>query len=128
MNTKEKIEVMQAYLEGKVVQIHYGQEWIDWDSEECGEPEWCWDSDEWRIKPKEVVKPSIDWGHVSPRYKYLAVDWDGDVYLYTRHPVRDAVDKMWACREGDCVSAENFASLEVSHEVEWEESLVERPE
>ena len=128
MNTKEKIEVMQAYLEGKVVQIRYGQEWIDWDSEEFGEPEWCWDSDEWRIKPKEVVKPSIDWSHVSPKYKYLAMDRGGDVYLYTHQPVRDAVDKMWTCIGGGWVSAENFASLEVSHEVEWEKSVVERPE
>lgn len=86
MNTKGKIEVMQAYLDGKTVQIFYEERWHDWEPEENGEPVWCWGSDQWRIKPKEVVKPSINWDHVAPEYKYLAMDKDGGVYLYTSKP------------------------------------------
>lgn len=127
MNTKEKIEVMQAYLDGELVQLRRGQEWLDWDQEEDGEPFWNWDLDKWRIKPKEVVKPSIDWSHVSPKYKYLAMDRNGDVYLYTNKPVCDVECGEWDSSGGGLTDAASFTSFEAPEDVEWSESLVERP-
>ena len=53
MTTKEKIEVMQAYEEGKQIQIRAirinKSDWVD----SYGEPNWDWDFFEYRIKPEE---------------------------------------------------------------------------
>ncbi len=57
MNTKEKIEVMQAHLDGEIVEFNMGVMWeellaIDprWD------PRWDWANIKYRIKPKEKTK------------------------------------------------------------------------
>jgi hypothetical protein len=49
MNTKEKIEVMQAFIDGKEIQEQSGgnSEWRN-----CHEPSWDWFSREYRIKPQ----------------------------------------------------------------------------
>ena len=48
MNTKEKIEVMQAYEEGKTIQVYdlERHEWMD-----CHSPAWNWLGFDYRIKP-----------------------------------------------------------------------------
>lgn len=50
MNTKEKIAVMNAYLDGKKIQYMDYKTWLDWDYEE--EPYLDWDSCDYRIKPE----------------------------------------------------------------------------
>ena len=35
---------------------------------------------------KKVTKPSIDWDHVAPKYKYLSEDSDGIAFLYDGEP------------------------------------------
>lgn len=52
MTTKEKIAIMQAYLDGKKIQIATrGEE--DWEDYNIVEPIWDWDSCKYRIKPVE---------------------------------------------------------------------------
>ena len=54
MNTKERIEVMQAYLDGKAIEVKnkidhkWVRVWI--------EPQWDWSTYEYRIKPKKMQK------------------------------------------------------------------------
>ena len=50
MNTKEKIAVMQAFVEGKEIQTttHYSTEW----KELTWVPEWDWTSYNYRVKPE----------------------------------------------------------------------------
>lgn len=50
---KKQIEVMEAYLEGKDIQVSYGGG--IWDDTE--HPEWTWDVIKYRVKPDEVEKP-----------------------------------------------------------------------
>lgn len=54
MNTKEKIEIMQAYVEGKTVQnkkrCSPEANWKDYTS--CNEPYWNWGEFDYRIKPE----------------------------------------------------------------------------
>ena len=51
MNTKEKIEVMQAWDAGEPLQIKdYNDEWLDFPTD--SEPTWNWDNCDYRIKPK----------------------------------------------------------------------------
>ena len=54
MTTKEKIEVMQAYVDGKQIQIRAaGNNKRDWEDFNFGEPCWDWYETEYRIKPEE---------------------------------------------------------------------------
>ena len=58
-DTKRKIEVMQAYVEGKKIQVKAcgASEWRD-----CIlEPEWDWVSCEYRVKPEEQYRPYKDY-------------------------------------------------------------------
>lgn len=50
---KKQIEVMEAYLEGKDIQVSYGGG--IWDDTEY--PEWNWDVIKYRVKPDEVDEP-----------------------------------------------------------------------
>lgn len=62
MTTKEKIEVMQAYLDGKQIQTRRLRRdkggWADWPNE--GEPVWDFWSCEYRIKPEPRI-PIEEW-------------------------------------------------------------------
>jgi len=55
MNTKEKIEVMQAWDAGEPLQIKdYNDEWLDFPTD--SEPTWNWDNCDYRIKPKRQIE------------------------------------------------------------------------
>lgn len=47
---KEKIEVMQAYLDGKTIQDNIDDEWTDWEGEIA--PHFNWGQIDYRIKPE----------------------------------------------------------------------------
>ena len=53
MDTKQKIEVLQAYLDGKPIQIGTGSQWVDYT--EGSEPLWKWSSFNYRVKPEPMV-------------------------------------------------------------------------
>lgn len=70
-----------------------------------------------------VTKPSIDWSHVAPQFKWMATDEDGVTCLFSEKPV--AVGDNWM---GDVfVDAMAFASF-VPGNCDWKDSLVKRPE
>lgn len=50
MNTKEMIAVMQAYDEGKTIQVRFADYESDWGP--CPKPIWNWNDFEYRIKPE----------------------------------------------------------------------------
>ena len=60
MTTQEKIEVMQAYAEGKEIQTRCktDMEWADWVVR--GEPKWNWEDLDYRIKPESTCRPYKD--------------------------------------------------------------------
>ena len=61
MNTKEKIEVMQAWDAGEPLQVKdYNDEWLDFPTD--SEPTWNWDNCDYRIKSK----PQVVW--IAPQY------------------------------------------------------------
>lgn len=59
MTTAGKIAVMQAYVDGKPIQIRATRknksDWID----SYGEPHWDWDFFAYRVKPEEDKEPSL---------------------------------------------------------------------
>ena len=85
-----------------------------------------WKDVAYRVKPKPLTKPSIDWSHVHEDYNWLATDKDGATSLFTDKPKVDTdLGEFWfggfSChvtpftsfREGAC---------------DWADSLVQRPD
>jgi hypothetical protein len=57
MNTKEKIAVMQGFVDGRIIELRHRREggvWGEWISPNI-EPEWGWNTQDYRIKPEPRV-------------------------------------------------------------------------
>lgn len=78
----------------------------------------------YRVKSQPLTKPSIDWSHVAPEFKWLARDQNGSGYIYRYAP--EIREKFWTYRIGGCLSAKFFASYRPGT-CDWRDSLVERP-
>ena len=72
---------------------------------------------------KAVTKPSIEWSHVNAHFKYLAMDEDGECYLYTDKPTQ--ASQQWVANL-TYTPATHFASF-TPGTCDWKDSLVERP-
>jgi len=59
MDTKSKIKIMQAWVDGKKVQYRSTLVQSDWHDVHCAEPGWYWKDFEYRIKPEPR-----EWGNV----------------------------------------------------------------
>lgn len=68
MTTKEKIEVMQAYADGKGIQHSWKNKgsWID----VVNEPIWDWEAFDYRIKPEPTYIPYNNASEVK-KYKWV---------------------------------------------------------
>lgn len=123
MNTKEKIVLMQAFLDGQPVEYkHRDPEVYDtWDDLSCVNPTWNWATYEYRIAP--AAPDEIDWSHVADKYRFMARDSDGTVWLYMERP--SISGGCWSYNIG-IVPADYFASYKRGT-VDWKDSLVERP-
>jgi hypothetical protein len=98
--------------------------WVDGAKIECngtvGHPAWHL-SRTYRVAP---TKPSINWDHVAPQFKWMARDEDGETWLTKTEPKCGSVG--WF----NCVSilpADWFASFRPGS-CDWKDSLVRRPE
>ena len=76
MTTKEKIKVMQAFDEGKLIQmrLHGSAYWGN-----AHTPKWNWGSTEYRIKPQE---PKIIYVYL---HEKTYNDWIGNAYNTPRN-------------------------------------------
>ena len=76
---------------------------------------------------KAVTKPSIEWSHVSECFQYLAMDADGECYLYTDKPLQGErqCERQWVSSMR-LTPANHFASF-VPGTCNWKDSLVKRP-
>ena len=115
--TAEMIAVMQAYVDGKAIEVsHGGGPFRVFNSDPC----WTWSSYEYRIA---TIPDSINWDHVAPGWKWMARDEDGDVYLFTEKPILKS--DVWGS-SGDAVAL--CLSSYTRGTVDWQQSLVRRPE
>lgn len=107
---------LKAWPHGVEVWIS-GDAWAD-----CRRPGWH-DRDVYRAKPAPVTKPSIDWSHVAPEWKWLAQNADGSAYIYKETPI--VADSVWV--GGELIRVHHLASF-VPGTCDWRDSLVTRPE
>jgi hypothetical protein len=117
----EKMALFGAWLDGEKIEFRWTVSGV-WESIQ---PSWS-PTSFYRVKPKPALdKPSINWDHVSPKYKWLAREKTGNVCLYCFKP--KAVTTVWT--DGRCVPliASTFASLDPGT-CDWKDSLVGRAE
>ena len=74
------------------------------------------------IEPPKT-KPSIDWSHLAPDYRWLARDSGEDAYVYAAKP--SCGTHGWTA-QGLAVLAAGLASY-APGDCDWQDSLVERP-
>lgn len=86
MTTAGKIAVMQAYLDGKQIQVCHNNEWKDWVISLA--PTWDWGNHKYRIKPEEE-KPKrmtnrqlAEWCSTGKGFWKHAPSNSGTVYHY----------------------------------------------
>ena len=72
---------------------------------------------------KAITKPSIDWSHVREDFQYLAMDEDGEFYLYSDKPT--PCSQQWITNLS-YAPATHFASF-TPGTCDWRDSLVKRP-
>jgi hypothetical protein len=72
-----------------------------------------------------VTKPSIDWSHVAPQFKWMATSKSGLTWLFEADPYLGQA--MWCTNTGRCINADTFASFRAGT-CDWKDSLVQRPE
>lgn len=113
---KQAAAVMLAAAEGKPIECRRnGNKW-----HLHGHPfEFNWASSEYRVA---VTKPSINWDHVHPDYKWMATDQNGKVFLHTTKPHIDGDSWTGNLYAYTC----SYASF-VPGTCDWKDSLVVRP-
>ncbi|RQM48670.1 hypothetical protein EHZ19_10730 [Paraburkholderia bannensis] len=81
-------------------------------------------------KPEELVLPSIDWSHVAARWKWMAQDKDGQLWLYHAQPEVSVESGWWFVGGGKNTEnheAGEFASAKKG-KGDWRKLIVQRPE
>lgn len=121
-SVQERIEIMQAWLDGKRVQwkSRVDGSWNDMLGYE--NPDFSFDARQYRIAPPEP--DFIDWSHVADKWKWLARDANGEAWLYDNEPECRHISS-WGGR-GNCIRASEFASYR-NGGADWRESLFARP-
>lgn len=76
---------------------------------------------------KKTEKPSIDWDHVAPKYKYLSEDSEGNAFLYEEEPYVASDASAWYAQSDEIVEADGFASY-TKGTCDWKDSLIKRPD
>lgn len=125
---QEKIAVMQAFADGKriesrVISLTKSLTWYHISS-----PSWDWSEKEYRIAPAK--KSSINWDHVHPDFKYMAMDSRGNEFLSDGELILEPYLYGGCWKSDECtnfVSASRFSSY-VKGDVDWKDSLQKRPE
>jgi hypothetical protein len=119
--TAEMIAVMQAYVDGKAIEVsHGGGPFRVFNGDPC----WTWSSYEYRIA---TSPDSINWDHVAPEWKWMARDASGEVYFFENEPESGGNDSAIWSSSGEHLEARGFASYACGT-VDWKQSLVRRPE
>ncbi len=112
LDRETKIALLTAWVDG--AQIERGGRIFD-------PPMW----DKYYTYRVAATKPSIDWSHVAPQFKWMATSKSGLTWLSEADPYLGQA--MWCTNTGRCINADAFASFRAGT-CDWKDSLVQRPE
>ena len=70
------------------------------------------------------IEPAVfnHWDALNPKWKFIAADEDGDVYVFTTEPGKRG--EFWANGRGEFMGVTDLFNFQYT---DWEHSLVERP-
>ena len=118
LSREEQVALFEDWLDGKEIEHKISSGYFVF----IKEPSWH-KSNTYRIA---LTKPSINWDHVQPMYKYMATDKNGRTYLYTELPVEWESGEVFHTDNGDDCDATCFTSFKAGT-CDWKDSLVQRP-
>lgn len=131
------IEVMQAFQNGKAIEVTLLKNYGDAEWKKTTDPAWNWHVCDYRVV---IAKPVINWSHVNPEYHWMATDDDGETYLYKTKPMIDSYLNRWnyegphdhdnemriTYRNMSDLNIESIFASFVPGDCDWKDSLVER--
>lgn len=88
-------------------------------------PEWFGHT-VYRAVKTAPTKPSIDWSHVAPQFKWLAQDSDGTMWLCAEKPTPQPT--YWFVFGDDAIESARAVASAKPGTCDWKDSLVQRPE
>lgn len=115
LSREEKLDLLTHWVNGNKIE-YFGPDktWLPLEN-----PIWHLDN----IYRKAITKPSIDWSIINKKWKWLAIEENGGIYLYEKKPV--------ICKTGWTVAREYMHINDIldinTNNCPWEDSLVERP-
>ena len=124
MNTAEKIKVMQAWLDGEVIEVSEKGRCCWRERPQNWGIEWDWSRCDYRIKEQDYSL-DIPWELIEDHWKYAAMDSGGFVYLCTERP--ESRPGYWGLPLGGN-AVENFLIIKKPDVKHWEKTLTKRPE
>jgi hypothetical protein len=83
MTTKDIIKVMQAYVDGKTIQIRLSVSDDKWEDSKAIEPNWNWYQYDYRIKPEPKYRPLKPEELIELKDKWLKAKNNSTVSLIT---------------------------------------------
>ena len=135
LSREKQLELINAALDGHILEVMHtyeGSRWMLIFDDDDEDSLLSFDRNSiYRIKPVPLTKPSINWDHVHPDFKWMARDSDGSACVYEVMPYIDETEwivytKGWK-RLPTWVKCEAFVSYEAGT-CEPKDSLVERPQ
>ena len=121
--TNNKIEVMQAFAEGKT--IEYISRTIGTDSNWriTTNPIWDWHNYNYRIQVKQL---KVRWDHLDPNLRYAAQDKNGQVWAYTYEPIRRHTEWSGTFDDNPVGDLTKIEGLVLSLDDNWADSMIVR--
>lgn len=117
LSAEEQNELFQYWVHKRTIEFYHPNcGWVG-----MADPDWFLN----RCYRKPIVKPSVDWDHLSPDIVAIATDMCGYSYGYTQKPRLDAT--RWNINSGTAMLVDYLASFNKGN-CSWEESLILRPE
>ena len=112
--------LVRAWMDGEAPAIQYQTHDGVWEA--IFQPSWEEDLT-YRLAPRPLTKPSVDWTSVGAMWNAMATEYSGTTWLHARKPQWS--DGRWIGGRGGLI-ATNYASF-VPGTCDWRDSLVMRP-
>ena len=114
------VQILLAMMQGLYVEVDYGSGW------KKAQVLFHERDYKYRIAPQPTPLITREmWAMIAPKWKWAAMDGDGEVYFYTDEPCISTRDWMWTRGGGDCCNSVLAINTD---SINWETSLTERPE
>lgn len=117
-----KVNVMQAYERGEKIEMALrlpsNSGWI-----ETNNPGWNWHDYTYRVAQPRIPD-FIDKAHVNSRFKWMARDKNGWVYLYDSRPELCEAEGVWVNEYSVPVHINGVLASYREGNVDWTDSLV----